>query len=235
MGCPQRLLRVSMLCLCVSASTTAASGQEFSGTRDRLEPGDRLLAGESLTSVDGRYELAYQTDGNLVLYDAATGVALWWTGTVNEVPGEAVMQGDGNFVVYNALGTPVWWSGTVGYENAFLIVQDDANLVVYAPGEVPVWWSAGTLANLIVLTGQILDATTGVPIPGAVISINGRYATTADAFGRYSVLGWPDYGDRNFTYASADGYVGDVQYIYGTFENIYLNPIDCISPGEDVY
>jgi hypothetical protein len=33
-----------------------------------------------------------------VLYDLATGVALWWTGTVGEVPGQAVLQGDGNFV-----------------------------------------------------------------------------------------------------------------------------------------
>src|SRR5215208_92052 len=110
----ERLLCMSMLCLCWLLAATSAFGQALDGTRNTLQPGDRLLAGESLTSAEGRYELAYQTDGNLVLYDGATGVALWWTGTVGEVPGEAVMQGDGNFVVYNAEGTPLWWSGTAG-------------------------------------------------------------------------------------------------------------------------
>ena len=62
--------------------------------------GDRLLVGQSLISNSGRYRLTYQSDGNLVLYDLATGTALWWTGTFTNRPGQAVMQGDGNLVLY---------------------------------------------------------------------------------------------------------------------------------------
>lgn len=222
----EQLLRASVFCLCCSAITTSAFAQGLEGTHDRLQPGERLLAGESLTSADGRYELAYQSDGNLVLYDGATGVALWWTGTVSEAPGEAVMQGDGNFVVYNADGTPLWWSGTVGYDNAEVVVQGDANVVVYAPGAIPVWWSAGSNPNVAVLTGQVFNAISGEPIAGAVVSLNGGYQTTTDAFGRYSVVGLPNYGNYNFRYVSAGGYESSYEFVIATFENVYLFPFE---------
>ena len=222
----ERLLRASVFVVCGLALTRPAFGQEFDGTDDRLQPGERLLAGESLTSADGRYELAYQTDGNLVLYDGATGVALWWTGTVSAAPGEAVMQGDGNFVVYNADGTPVWWSGTAGYDNAEVIVQGDANVVVYAPGGIPLWWSAGSNSDVAVLTGTVFDAISGEPIAGAVVSLNGGYQTTTDAYGRYSVVGLPNYGSYNVRYVSADGHESSYQFVIATFENIYLFPFE---------
>src|SRR5262245_29685329 len=129
----KRLFRLALLCLFWSAPPTPVCGQTLDGTHDRLAPGDRLLPGDYLTSAGGRYWLVYQGDGNLVLYDGATGVALWWTGTVGDVPGQAVMQGDGNFVVYNAQGSPVWWTATEGNADAQLVVRDDANVVVYAP------------------------------------------------------------------------------------------------------
>ena len=44
---------------------------------------------------------------------------------------EAILQTDGNFVVYKNGKTPVWASGTHGHNPAFLIMQSDGNLVVY--------------------------------------------------------------------------------------------------------
>ncbi len=222
-----RLLRVFLLSLCCLGSPTFALGQALEGGQDRLEPGDRLLPGDSLTSASGRYWLVYQGDGNLVLYDVATGVALWWTGTVGELPGQAVMQGDGNFVVYNADGAPVWWSATEGYEGARLFVQDDANVVMYAAGDAAVWWSAGSLQDVTVVTGQVFDAITGAPIAGATISLNGRDQTTTDALGRYSLEGSPGHRGYSVMIVSAENYAYAYQYdVSGIFENIYLYPSD---------
>ena len=116
---------------------------ESTGSADRLAVGDRLLVGQSLISNSGRYRLTYQGDGNLVLYDLATGTALWWTGTFTNRPGQAVMQGDGNLVLYDLEEEPMWASDTVDNPGAFVVVQDDANVVVYRPDNVVLWTSAG--------------------------------------------------------------------------------------------
>ena len=221
----RRILRLAVLSLCWSALSTSSFGQGLD-VNDRLAPGDRLLAGESLASADGRYELAYQTDGNLVLYDRPTGVALWWSGTVDDDPGEAVMQDDGNFVVYDGQGSPVWWAGTSGYPGAHLVLQDDANAVVYAPGDVPVWWSAGAIPGVIALTGRVLDAVTGAPIAGAMVTVNRGAASISDALGRYSVLGWPDSRGYGFAAVSAENYIGNIQFINAAYADLYLLPIE---------
>ena len=62
------------------------------------------------------------------------GVPLWQTHTDGTSPGRAVMQLDGNLVVYDGSGTPLWASGTAGYARAYLSVQDDGNVVVYGEG-----------------------------------------------------------------------------------------------------
>ena len=102
-------------------------------------PGQGLVAGESYRSCDGRYELAMQTDGNLVLYHNGVG-ALWATGTNGKDGHVAVMQTDGNFVLYDPHSHALWASGTYGHGGADLALQDDGNLVVYA-GSKPLWAS----------------------------------------------------------------------------------------------
>lgn len=51
----------------------------------------------------------------------------------------ALMQSDGNFVVYAPGGRPVWHTGTFGNPGARLVMQSDGNLVVYNTAGVPVW------------------------------------------------------------------------------------------------
>lgn len=62
---------------------------------------------------------------------------------IREGPGQAIMQLDGNFVIYDAGGTDVYRSNTAGNPNAYLIVQNDGNVVIYSPGGPPLW-STGT-------------------------------------------------------------------------------------------
>lgn len=52
----------------------------------------------------------------------------------------AVMQGDGNFVLYRANGSPKWATGTDGRAIGGIIMQGDGNLVMYDPNG-PVWAS----------------------------------------------------------------------------------------------
>jgi len=99
----------------------------------------QLLPGASFRSAGGRFRLTYQTDGNLVLYDDRDRVPLWATRTGGTSPGQAILQTDGNFVVYDRGGAAVWSSGTPDNPNAYLMVQDDGNVVIYSANDQPLW------------------------------------------------------------------------------------------------
>lgn len=105
-----------------------------------LRIGEVLGADRPLPSCDGRYFLAQQTDGNLVLY-RHDGTPRWASGTAGSAGDRTIMQGDGNAVLYTAHGTPLWHSNTWGHAGAQLFVQDDGNLVVYAADGTPLWAS----------------------------------------------------------------------------------------------
>jgi hypothetical protein len=62
-------------------------------------------------------------------------------GTLRSLDGRysAVLQGDGNFVVYGPNGA-VWATNTSGTGATLLLMQTDGNLVLYA-GSQPVWYS----------------------------------------------------------------------------------------------
>lgn len=83
-------------------------GPALSGANNEyLEP-DQCLA---LNIGGGQMVLLYQQDGNLVLYDDTTGSrpnAVWATNTAGQKAWRAIMQNDGNFVLYSEPGRPVW-------------------------------------------------------------------------------------------------------------------------------
>ena len=107
---------------------------------DRLLPGQALGPNQFILSRNQRYMLFYQTDGNLVVYDAGF-KPLWHSRTPFGYPGQFVMQRDGNAVIYGQFGTVAWQTDTDGNPGAILVMQDDGNLVVYGPGSKPLWWS----------------------------------------------------------------------------------------------
>lgn len=102
-----------------------------------LASGTALKPGDGVTSMNGRYHLELQSDGNLVL-TGPTGIA-WDSGTRGKGVATAEMQADGNFVLYTADRIPVWDADTTG-PGAHLVLQDDRNiLIVAADGTTMLW------------------------------------------------------------------------------------------------
>ena len=64
---------------------------------------------------------------------------LWSSGTSGTPPGRAILQLDGNLVVYDANGSARWSSGTGGNRNASLVVEDDGNLVIVSWEGRTIW------------------------------------------------------------------------------------------------
>lgn len=118
-----------------SPGLTPSGGTLFES--DWLLSGESLYPGDGRTSTSGQYRLTYQGDGNLVLY--SYGSPIWASDTQGTAAGHAAMQGDGNFVVYDASGTPLRHSGTYWSPGANLLVQDDGNVVIYSAGGAAIW------------------------------------------------------------------------------------------------
>lgn len=101
----------------------------------QMQPGQRLTAGQEIRAHG--MTLAYQGDGNLVLYDRR-GRPVWATDTPGRLAGSAEMQGDGFLVLYDAAGVPYWRSGDVAIAGGRLLF-DDTGLRIMAIVDVPTW------------------------------------------------------------------------------------------------
>ncbi|HEX4926195.1 MAG TPA: hypothetical protein VFV50_19025 [Bdellovibrionales bacterium] len=108
------------------------------GSSWELASGAALQAGMSLIAENRQYELVYQGDGNLVLYDQMARKPLWASNTDGRGTGRVEMQADGNLVMLSAAGTRLWQTGT-NRAGSKLVVQSDGNVVIYTNTGTPVW------------------------------------------------------------------------------------------------
>jgi surface antigen len=109
-----------------------------------LEAGRTLNAGEYLTAQDNEFQLAMQSDGNLVLYNRF-GRALWSSNTAGNPGAYLVNQpSDGNLVVYGTDGQPLWATYTEGDRGDALRLENNGNLLVTSPSD-RVLWQTGAL------------------------------------------------------------------------------------------
>ncbi|HEY5500162.1 MAG TPA: hypothetical protein VIK20_07255 [Bacteroidales bacterium] len=102
-----------------------------------ISAGYGLGVGQQFYSCDGRFLLALQSDGNLVLYQGGS-TALWSSSTGNSAFG-LYMQADGNLVIFSQQGVALWSSNTYGNPGSFLAIQNDGNMVIYTPQGNPIW------------------------------------------------------------------------------------------------
>ncbi len=112
-------------------------GDTLHGSNDQeMHPGDYLL------SQNGRFQCILQPDGNLVVYDLGKGPRMLWASNSSGQPVvKAVMQRDGNFVIYGPTGAN-WSIHTGGQGICDLVMQNDGNLVLYKIGASP--WASGS-------------------------------------------------------------------------------------------
>ncbi|HEX8615312.1 MAG TPA: hypothetical protein VF800_28850 [Telluria sp.] len=125
-------LLAGVLVVAVSASAGAAT---FTGP-NIMQVDVRLTSDQFITSRNGLYKLIMQgSDGNLVLYAVGGGVTIP-TG-FNSKPGGsyAVVQYDGNFVVYKSNDTWHWTSRSGGRATAayIMVLGEDGSLTVRNP------------------------------------------------------------------------------------------------------
>jgi len=123
-----------------SATITTAAAISIQPIPSYLESDTGLRVGQELRSLNGRFILKMQEDGNVVLYDNDNGMPLWATNTNGSNANYLEMQGDGNLVLYTVDGA-IWSSQTASDQvtkNYTLLLQDDGNLVIYRD-EIPIW------------------------------------------------------------------------------------------------
>jgi YD repeat-containing protein len=110
-----------------------------------LQPNTTLFQNQSITSADGRFVLALQYDGNLVLYQVQGFQPLWWSGTYGSQAAILLNIGNGNVAIFDPQFNILWQTNTNGYPNANLVLQNDGNLVLYS-GSTAIW-NSGTCCH----------------------------------------------------------------------------------------
>ncbi|HYJ10092.1 MAG TPA: hypothetical protein VEX18_13815, partial [Polyangiaceae bacterium] len=92
-----------------------------------------LYPGQSVLSCNGRYRAMLQADGNFVFADLQTNTALWHAQTYGNRADVAVMQSDGNLVIYDIKGDAIWASATNNKPCLKLKLFDTGVLKLYDP------------------------------------------------------------------------------------------------------
>jgi RHS repeat-associated protein len=106
-----------------------------------------------------------QGDGNLVEYGAifTESDGSWpafWASNTSGSGNYAIMQGDGNLVVYDASGDSLWASNTSGNPDSYLTLTDSGFLIVTSASGAALWGGSGVLAS-----GARLDSNQSVVSP----------------------------------------------------------------------
>lgn len=179
-------MAVSIIALLAAFTTSTRS---FAAAPATLAAGSRLTGGQLLQSPNGAFTAKMQTDGNFVVYSAAT--AVWWTSTWGNAGAYVKMQTDGNLVVYSNAGKALWWCCAAGGGGSYLKMQDDGNLVVYTPGGVPVWSRIGGVVNTAVQLGMPFTGGWSTYVSPADHPVYFGYAGTTWATDLYAVPGTP--------------------------------------------
>lgn len=165
-----------------ATDTARAASTGPSAAGHKANPGETLGVDEPLRSPNGRYELIFQSDGNLVLYKTYSGYprrALWASGTAGRTAAVCILQGDGNLVLYAPSGGVLWSSETPGNPGSTLFVQDDGNVVIRR-GDSSSAWATGTVQPTIPsgppAAGDRMKPGQTLARDKPIFSANGRYS-----------------------------------------------------------
>lgn len=108
-----------------TTNTCSDSGRSSYPTNTWMTPNQQIF------SPNGLYVLIMQTDGNLCVYPTpiGSGSVSWCTHTHGNPGAYAVMQGDGNFVLYRSNQSVLWASNTDGGNAGSTLALTDSGKV----------------------------------------------------------------------------------------------------------
>jgi hypothetical protein len=188
------------------------ASKRSAGALDSLIAGEKLTAGQRITSPNGRYFLTVGGDGNAVVYDEndrqaqrpsdgstyiADRTALWdvRSGAATWFPLQAgsllTMQADGN-LVYSASGRVLWHTRTSNNPGSRLVMQNDGNLALYAAAGAA-RWSAGIRPEGVLPTlasTQLIDCHHVAVTNGQQTQITMDYRYTGGSYYASSMSGY---------------------------------------------
>jgi hypothetical protein len=132
--------------------------------KSSLYQGSKMNIGTKRWSPKGRYLLKLESDGNLVIYHKPLNEVIWTSKTQGRGVVKAVMQYDGNFVLYTENNVAIWHTGTDGKPTNHLLLQDDGNLVIYSMGSPTAQWQTALHGGYLIpmstnLRGESLVST----------------------------------------------------------------------------
>lgn len=142
-------------------------------TSNKLQVGEKLVRGQSLTSKNGKFVFTFQKDGNLVTTKVKSGKVTWASGTAGrQKANRLVVQKDGNVVLYSKKNKAFWSTQTVADSprNPRLVLKNSGELVV-KHGKSVVWSSK----NTPVTHGHVIKAGTSLRAGDKMISKNKKF------------------------------------------------------------
>jgi hypothetical protein len=141
---------------------------------------------------------------------------IWQSGTEGHSGARAVLQSDGNFVIYSASNAILWASNTAGNPGTTLAVQNDGNVVLYDDGRA--LWATRTVS---IVTGSASGSSTvnfrvcpgtskTAPCDSGPQTLSNGTGVTMLCWEDVAQAGWPT--DRWF-YALVDGSQQNLGYL----------------------
>jgi hypothetical protein len=194
-------------------------------------------------------EIGYSTDGDYYLgggnasaednwsvsgsYVGETVTQIWQSKTSGYAGARAVLQADGNFVIYSASNAVLWASHTAGHPGSTLAIQDDGNVVLYE-GSQPLW--ATKTVSIVDGHGNATVNFRSCPeVDGwdceILSSLRSGSGITMLCWEDVPSVGWstPPPTDRWF-YALVDGTTGDLGFINAGYVDGQIKTPACTSP-----
>ena len=140
----------ALLCICLVFMSTSFADTALAHIASKLNGQGQYLGGnhmyrtgyfdladgggDYLRSVNKRYQLIFQSDGNLIEYDLNQNKVMWASNTAGSgsLAGNIVkFRTDGNFVILNKQGSVIWATGTNGADpGVVLSVQNSGDIQI---------------------------------------------------------------------------------------------------------
>lgn len=117
--------------------TSNTNFRRVAGACRRLEPNQAIYPGGSVPSCNGLFRLVLDAEGRLSVLDGQDFPL--FQSTAGGPASAAIMQWDGNLVVYDVNDSPRWDTATYPVPGAYAAVEDDGTLAVFDPNDALIW------------------------------------------------------------------------------------------------